>query len=94
MKHFSLIAIMTLIAKVVFPTTTYAAEDRIELETTRIKANRELPQILYVVPWKDIDSGKGEEQRLVLHNFFGDLYDPVLPTQSLETAETVVNMAE
>lgn len=65
--------------------TCYAVEDKIELEVTRIKANQELPQILYVVPWKDV-SGSGEaEQKLVLHDFFGDLYDPVLPSQ-IDTA--------
>lgn len=59
-----------------------AAEDNIELETTRIKANRELPQILYVVPWKDMESSEETDQKLVLHDFFGDLYEPVLPSDS------------
>lgn len=67
--------------------TCFAAEDKIELEVTRIKANQELPQILYVVPWKDV-SGSGEsEQKLVLHDFFGDLYDPVLPSQIDKSSE-------
>ena len=59
-----------------------AAEDKIELETTRIKANRELPQILYVVPWKDMESSDEDDQKLVLHDFFGDLYKPVLPSDT------------
>ena len=29
------------------------AQDTIELETTTIKGNKELPKILYIVPWKD-----------------------------------------
>ena len=59
---------------------TYSyAEDRIELEVTTIKGNKELPRILYIVPWKDIEESKSEEQKLVLHSLFGDLFDPVFP---------------
>lgn len=57
----------------------WSVEDRIELETTRIKGNQELPQILYVVPWKDMESSKEADQKLVLHHFFSDLYDPRTP---------------
>jgi hypothetical protein len=34
-----------------------AAQDRLELETTQITGNRELPRVLYVVPWKRPDLG-------------------------------------
>lgn len=57
------------------------AEDEIELRTTTIKGNKELPKILYVVPWKDIKRSKKAERKLVLHSLFGDLFDPVLPNQ-------------
>jgi len=57
------------------------AEDEIELRTTTIKGNKELPKILYVVPWKDIKRSKKAERKLVLHSLFGDLFDPVLPSQ-------------
>ena len=60
------------------------AEDIIELETTIIKGNKELPKILYVVPWKDIKNSKKSERKLVLHSLFGDLFDPVLPQQKQE----------
>ena len=33
------------------------AQDRIELETTQITGNRELPNVMYVVPWKKPDLG-------------------------------------
>lgn len=33
------------------------AQDRIELEATQITGNRELPRVLYVVPWKRPDLG-------------------------------------
>ena len=55
------------------------AKDRLELETTFIKGNKELPQILYVVPWKDIKSKQKKEQQIILFSMFGDLFDPVNP---------------
>ena len=58
------------------------AEDEIELRTTIIKGNKELPKILYIVPWKDITKSKKSERKLVLHSLFGDLFDPVLPKQT------------
>jgi len=58
------------------------AEDTIELRTTTIKGNKELPKILYVVPWKDIKRSKKAERKLVLHSLFGDLFDPALPQQT------------
>jgi predicted lipid-binding transport protein (Tim44 family) len=33
------------------------AQDRLELDTTQITGNRELPRVLYVVPWKRSDLG-------------------------------------
>lgn len=60
------------------------AEDRIELKTTRITGNKELPKILYVVPWKDIKQTRKAERKLVLHSLFGDLFDPVLPQNNIQ----------
>ncbi len=57
------------------------AEDEIELRTTIIKGNKELPKILYIVPWKDTTKNNRTERKLVLHSLFGDLFDPVLPEQ-------------
>lgn len=53
--------------------------NQMELDTTVIKGNTELPKYLYVVPWQDRKSGQKFEQKLVLHNLYGDLFDPVLP---------------
>lgn len=60
------------------------AEDRIELDTTTIKGNVELPKYLYVVPWQDKKANAGEEQKLVLHNLYSDLFDPVMPNYIAE----------
>ena len=59
------------------------AQDEIELKITTIKGNKELPKILYLVPWKDIKRNKKAERKLVLHSLFGDLFDPVLPSKAL-----------
>ncbi|MBI3560602.1 MAG: hypothetical protein HY080_02650 [Gammaproteobacteria bacterium] len=56
------------------------AEDKLQLETTIIKNNTELPQIIYIVPWRDLKQEKRKEQTLVLHSLYGDLFDPVSPT--------------
>lgn len=55
------------------------AQDSIELETTIIKGNKELPKILYIVPWKEVKKPSTEQRKLVLHSLFGDLFDPVVP---------------
>lgn len=55
------------------------AEDKIELETTIIKGNTELPKILYVVPWQDVTEDKKSQQKLTLHSLFGDIFEPVTP---------------
>ena len=56
-----------------------AVEDRVELDTTIIKGNTELPKILYVVPWKDLDGKVNRQQKLRLHSLFGDMFEPVTP---------------
>lgn len=33
------------------------AQDRVELEATQVTGNRELPRVMYVVPWKKPDLG-------------------------------------
>ena len=35
-----------------------ATADHVELQTTQITGNRELPRVLYVVPWKRADLGE------------------------------------
>ena len=59
------------------------AQDRIELKTIQIKGNKELPKILYVVPWQDAQRNKDAKQKLKLHNFFGELYQPLTPAPPL-----------
>lgn len=57
------------------------AQDQLELETTFIKGNKELPQILYVVPWQDIKRSQKKEQQIILYSLFGDLFEPIDPDE-------------
>ena len=41
----------TLLALLCFAWHTYA-EERLDMEGTRIRGNQELPKVLYIVPWK------------------------------------------
>src|ERR1700691_2164914 len=38
--------------------TTSKSQDRIQLDTTQISGNRELPKVMYVVPWRKADLGE------------------------------------
>ena len=76
MKYFIL-----LLGLSILPTLSLHAEDQLELETTFIKGNKELPQILYLVPWKDVKRSKKKEQQIVLYSLFGDLFEPVNPDE-------------
>ena len=64
------------------------AEEKIELKTTVIKGNTELPKILYVVPWQDIEQEKKSQQKLQLHSLFGDLFEPVKPLEPSQLAKS------
>ena len=39
------------------PAARRGASDRLELDTTVVTGNRELPKVLYIVPWKKADIG-------------------------------------
>jgi hypothetical protein len=65
---------------IILPAPLLAQEnDEIELRITTIKSNKELPKILYIVPWKDVKASPKPQRQLVLHSLFGDLFEPVLP---------------
>ncbi len=62
---------------ILLTTNQALSEDKIELKTIKIKGNKELPKILYVVPWQESGKSKKRTQKLHLHNFFGDIYEPI-----------------
>lgn len=39
------------------PAVSAPAMDRLELDTTEVTGNRELPKVLYIVPWRKADPG-------------------------------------
>lgn len=81
MKHYYVL-ILTLCATIC--ASAVAQEESFEVETTRIQSNQELPKILYVVPWKDVTGGTNQtQQKLALHDFFGDLYEPLIPSKTV-----------
>lgn len=66
-------------------TIGYAEKDEVEMQTTFIRGNKELPQILFIVPWRDLKKERRKEQTIVLHSLFGDLFDPVDLTQTYQS---------
>jgi hypothetical protein len=74
MRHKAQLVTALLIASL---SHTGYAGDRLELETTYIKGNTEMPQIIYIVPWQDMKQETHKDQTLVLHSLFGDLFEPV-----------------
>ncbi len=55
------------------------SQEVIELDTTRIRGNTELPKAMFVVPWQDKVQRNDTQQQLVIHNLYSDLFDPVMP---------------
>ena len=53
MKQFN----AALLAVWLLATLSVRAQDRVDLEGTSIIGNRELPKVLYIVPWKEPDLG-------------------------------------
>lgn len=79
-----------------------AAQDRAEIDRTRITGNRELPKVLYIVPWKKPLPGdlSGRPLVSVLDEALAPLdrdvvrrevrYDALTKTKSAAAAQTAV----
>ena len=70
--------ISTLLPLIVVLATPVVAEDQMKLELSVIRGNRELPKVLYIMPWKRLPS-KDIEQKLILHSLFEDVFEPIEP---------------
>ncbi len=82
MKSYLRIILYTLyIVTYFFAVTPSIAEVEIKMDTTTIKGNTELPKIIYIVPWQEAKQFKSKAQQLIIHSLYGDLFDPVLPTE-------------
>jgi len=51
--------------------------DRVELTTSFIKGNKELPQVLYIVPWQEVKKITKKPENMVLHSLYGDIFQPI-----------------
>ncbi len=60
------------------------SNDTLQMRTTFIKGNKELPQVLYIVPWQELKTKHKKEKTLVLHSLFGDAFEPMIPRNSAE----------
>ncbi|TYK65452.1 hypothetical protein [Colwellia echini] len=58
--------------------------DKVELKTSFIKGNKELPQVLYIVPWQEIKKVTQKPDNMVLHSLYGDVFKPVTPEDLIE----------
>lgn len=58
--------------------------DRVELRTSFIKGNKELPQVLYIVPWQEIKKVVLKPENMVLHSLYGDIFQPITPADLIE----------
>ncbi|UZJ44252.1 hypothetical protein OOT55_16555 [Marinimicrobium sp. C6131] len=60
----------------------------IEMETTRIRSNRELPKLLYIIPWRDTElSDRSGERKILIPDLFSDYYEPLLPREAKEQSD-------
>ncbi len=75
-----LLLIASIVVAVIFQNIAHA-EIEIQMDTTTIKGNTELPKIIYIVPWREIKHSKQNEQQFVIHSLYGDLFDPALPVK-------------
>jgi hypothetical protein len=79
LKYSSITAVLlTMVLTTMVLTTTAHSEEQIEMELTVVKGNKELPKVLYIVPWKRLADGN-IKQKLVLHSLFEDAFDPIEP---------------
>jgi hypothetical protein len=62
-----------------------AATDRLQLDTTIVTGNRELPKVLYIVPWKKADIGELPSQP------FNSLLDEILQPLDRDVFRREVN---
>jgi hypothetical protein len=74
-----IVAALILLALSVWTAAHAANDEKLEMDTTYVKANKELPKILFVVPWQDLKPGKSGDPTLVIHSLYGDLFDPEVP---------------
>ena len=69
-----------LLSLILFMPTLCLAEQKIELKSSTIKGNSELPKILYVVPWKKVAATE-IKYKLTVHGISDDVMKPIDPEE-------------
>jgi len=67
------------------------AEQRIQLKSSTITGNRELPKILYVVPWKKVAATEINYQ-LTVHGISDDVLKPIDPEEFQRQAKNYAEL--
>ncbi len=61
------------------------ADDVINLDGVQIRGNKELPQILYIVPWQEVETARRvQEQDIMLYSLSERRIKPVMPDMNGE----------
>lgn len=67
----------------------FGDDDVINLDGVQIRGNKELPQILYIVPWQEVETKRRvHEHDIILHSLSERRIKPVMPAQYDSNAET------
>jgi hypothetical protein len=69
------------------------AEQRIQLKSSTIKGNSELPKILYVVPWKKVAATE-IEYKLTVHGISDDVLKPIDPEEFQRQAKNYAELID
>lgn len=69
------------------------AEQRIELKSSTITGNSELPKILYVVPWKQVAATE-INYKLTVHGINDDVLKPIDPEEFQRQAKNYAELLE
>lgn len=75
--RFLFLSLLLITSSYLYANNKAQTEDKVELTTTFIKGNKELPQTLYIVPWQTIKKTNTTPENMVLHSLYGDIFQPV-----------------
>lgn len=60
---------------------------KVEVDVTTIRTTKELPGLLYIVPWQEAEIATNTgEREIVIHELFGDFFQPMVPAITAEPA--------
>ena len=64
--------------------TVTFAQEALLLDTTTIRTTKELPKVMYMVPWQQQENNrKVPQMRLKLHSLCCEVFEPVYPENSV-----------